>query len=76
MIELLTFEGDLIDRCELFDEADLDAALARFDELHTQTRRLKNAWQNASWRTSPPATGTPWHRISPKITTPTIVVGS
>ena len=33
MIELLTVDGDLINRCELFDEADLDAALARFDEL-------------------------------------------
>ena len=32
-ITLLTFEGDLINRCEIFDEADLDAALARFDEL-------------------------------------------
>jgi hypothetical protein len=32
-INLLTFEGDLINRIELFDEADLDAALARFDEL-------------------------------------------
>ena len=30
---LLTVEGDLINRCELFDETDLDAALARFDEL-------------------------------------------
>ena len=33
MIDILTVEGDLINRCELFDEADLDAALARFDEL-------------------------------------------
>jgi hypothetical protein len=33
-INLLTFEGDLINRCEVFDEADLDAALARFDELN------------------------------------------
>ena len=32
-ITILTFEGDLISRCEIFDEADLDAALARFDEL-------------------------------------------
>jgi hypothetical protein len=30
---LYTVDGDLINRCELFDEADLDAALARFDEL-------------------------------------------
>ena len=32
-IELLTVDGDLLSRCELFDEADIDAALARFDEL-------------------------------------------
>ena len=43
MIELLTVEGDLINRCELFDEADLDAALARFDELHPPAPRLENA---------------------------------
>ena len=32
-VHLVTFEGDLPNRFELFDEADLDAALARFDEL-------------------------------------------
>ncbi|MEB3020790.1 BTAD domain-containing putative transcriptional regulator [Mycolicibacter sp. MYC098] len=32
-INLLTVDGDVINRCELFDETDLDAALARFDEL-------------------------------------------
>ena len=32
-ITLMTVEGDLINHCELFDEADLDAALARFDQL-------------------------------------------
>ena len=42
-ILLLTVEGDLIDHCEVFDEADLDTALARFDELHPQARRLENA---------------------------------
>ena len=34
-ISLLTIEGDLINRCEIFDEADIDAALARFDELRS-----------------------------------------
>ena len=29
----MTVEGDLINRSEIFDEADLDAALARFEEL-------------------------------------------
>ena len=39
----MTFEGDLINRCELFDEADLDAALARFDELNRPAPQLENA---------------------------------
>ena len=43
MIDLLTVEGDLINRCELFDEADLDAALATFDELSRPAPRLENA---------------------------------
>jgi hypothetical protein len=42
MVELLTVEGDRINRCELFDEADIDTALARFEELHPQARRLEN----------------------------------
>lgn len=33
MIQIQTVQGDRIDRCEFFDETDLDAALARFDEL-------------------------------------------
>lgn len=32
-ITLLTFESDLISRCEIFDEVDHGAAIARFDEL-------------------------------------------
>ena len=43
VIDLLTVEGDLINRCEIFDEADLDAALARFDELSRPAPRLENA---------------------------------
>ena len=42
-IGILTVEGDLISRCEIFDEADLDAALARFDELSRPAPRLENA---------------------------------
>lgn len=40
---VLTLQDDKIDRCELFDEADLDAALARFEELRPQVPRLENA---------------------------------
>ena len=43
VISLLTVKGDLINRCERFDEADIDAALARFDELSRPTPRLENA---------------------------------
>ena len=34
-VTLITVEGDLISRIELFDESDLEAALAKFDELDT-----------------------------------------
>jgi hypothetical protein len=34
MVEIFTVEGDLISGVEVFDEADLDDALARFDELN------------------------------------------
>jgi hypothetical protein len=33
MIGIFTVDGDLISRCEMFDEVDLEAALARFAEL-------------------------------------------
>ncbi|CQD16814.1 putative ATPase [Mycobacterium lentiflavum] len=42
-IALLTVEGAMVNRCEVFDEADIDAALARFEELHPPARRLENA---------------------------------
>jgi hypothetical protein len=42
-ISALTFEGDRINRCELFDETDIDTALARFDELSRPAPRLENA---------------------------------
>ena len=50
MVEIFTLEGDLISRAEIFDEADLDAALARFEELHPQVRRLENAASRADDR--------------------------
>ena len=76
-IDLLTVEGDRINRCEIFDEADLDAALARFEELQPRRRDWKSIQcKNASWRTSRRATGTPWGRTSPTIITAMIAVGS
>ena len=49
-IDILTVDGDLINRCEIFDETDLDAALARFDELHPQAPRLENAASHVAER--------------------------
>ena len=43
VISMLTVEGDLINRLEVFDEADIDAAIARFDQLSRPARRLENA---------------------------------
>jgi hypothetical protein len=34
---ILMFEGELLKHAEMFDAADLDAAIARFDELGQQT---------------------------------------
>ena len=49
-VNFLTVEGDLINRCEVFDEADLDAALARFDELSRPAPQLENAASRADGR--------------------------
>jgi hypothetical protein len=49
-IDMLTVEGGRISRCAIFDEADLDAALAHFDELQTQAARLGCTGRNTSGR--------------------------
>ena len=41
--DVVTIEGELINRNETFDLEDIDAALARFDELHPKAARLDNA---------------------------------
>nr|WP_123025282.1 BTAD domain-containing putative transcriptional regulator [Mycolicibacterium stellerae] len=43
MIHIYTVDGTMISRCEMFDETDLGAALARFGELHPSGHRLENA---------------------------------
>jgi hypothetical protein len=42
-VNLLTLHDGLIDRSERYNEADLEAALERFDELQTNTGLLRNA---------------------------------
>ena len=64
MIELLTVEGDLMNRSELFDEADLDAALARFDELSRPEPRLDNAATRVIERVQASLTARDWDAIA------------
>ena len=40
---MMTVDGEMVNRCEIFDEADLDAAIARFEELSQPTPRLENS---------------------------------
>ena len=59
-IHVMTVEGDLFNRSEIFDEADLDAAVARFDELNRSAPQLENAAARAYERLRAhlrPATG-------------------
>jgi hypothetical protein len=42
-VDLLTVDGDMVNHCEVFREADLDAALARFEQLTQPAPRLENA---------------------------------
>ena len=42
IVALMTVEGDLVSRAELFDEADLDAAIAKFEQLSCPAPRLEN----------------------------------
>ncbi|HVQ53356.1 MAG TPA: hypothetical protein VMS92_25260, partial [Mycobacterium sp.] len=37
-VVVMTFDGELINRCEVFDEDDIDTALSRFDELSASPR--------------------------------------
>jgi len=49
-IALLTVQGDRVNRCEMFDDDDLDNALARFDELNQRVPQLENAATRARRR--------------------------
>jgi hypothetical protein len=64
MISVLTVEGDLISHFEVFDEADLDAALARFEELSPQVRRLDNAASRAHARLRACVVARDWNALT------------
>ena len=50
MICLMTADGGLINHGEMYDETDLDTALARFEELHPQAPQLENGASRGSER--------------------------
>ena len=49
-VSVLTIEGDMFSRSEVFDETALDAALASFEELQPQAPRLENAASQVAGR--------------------------
>ena len=65
MAEVIALHGRrrLISRCELFDEADLDAAIARFDQLSRPAPRLENTASRANARFVACFTGRDWDAI-------------
>ncbi|WP_422206664.1 BTAD domain-containing putative transcriptional regulator [Mycobacterium sp.] len=64
MIDVFTVEGSLLSRCEIFDESDLDAALARFDELSRPTPRLENAASRVHARLKAFITARDWNALT------------
>ena len=46
----MTVTGDSVNRCEVFDEADLDAALAKFEQLSRPAPQLGNAASQVTGR--------------------------
>jgi hypothetical protein len=61
---LATVEGDLISHIEMFDEADIDAALARFDELNRPAHRLENAASRVAERLAAYFADHDWHAMA------------
>src|SRR6185312_2836260 len=49
-IAVFTVESEMINRTEVFDETDLDAAIARFEQLTLPAPQLENAASRANKR--------------------------
>ncbi len=59
-IDVLMVDGYRIIRCEIFDEADLDAALARFEELSHPAPQLENTASQVAERFMERFAGNDW----------------
>nr|WP_237162457.1 BTAD domain-containing putative transcriptional regulator [Mycolicibacterium fortuitum] len=64
VVEVLSIEGDLISRCEVFDEDDLESALARFEELSQSAPRLENAASRVARRFGACFAARDWNAIA------------
>ena len=64
VVSVLTLDGELVNRCEVFDEADLDAALARFDQLSRPAPRLENAATRVFERLYSDVAAGDWHTVT------------
>src|SRR5581483_5945763 len=64
VICVITINGDLINRSEIFDDSDLDAALARFDELQPRAPQLENAASQVLERLSVDFSARDWNAIA------------
>jgi hypothetical protein len=49
-LNLMTVDGEMLNRAEVFDEADLDTAIARFEQLSRPAPRLENAASHVTER--------------------------
>ena len=65
---LLMVEGDRVSRCEVFDEIDLDVAIARFDELSRPVHQLKNAASRVSERLNASFAARDWAAMADLLT--------
>ena len=63
-VDLLTVEGDMVNRCEAFDDADLDAAIARFDQLSRPAPRLENTASRVNARFLACVTARDWDAMA------------
>jgi hypothetical protein len=61
---VLTVDGDRFNRSELYDEADLDAALARFDELSRPARLLENTATRVNGRAETYFAARDWNAVA------------
>ena len=63
-VNLMTVDGEMLDRSEVFDEEDLDSALARFDQLSRPAPRLDNAASRVGERYLAHIAACDWHAMA------------